>query len=351
MSARHVAILGEGTMAIALGHLVASGGRRATLWCSPSTVVSVNRHRHERFFPGHMLADGLTATTDMAACVRGASLVINATPSASFRAVARLLGPLVTAGQVLLSATKGLEPSSYERLSTVLKAECAGSDVGAIAGPNITPEMMAGKLSAIVVATTSQDATNMCARLLERPHLRVHGNADLVGVELASSLKNVVAIAVGIAAGMNWATNTSSMLLTRGVAEIGHLAVALGGCWNSFFGLAGLADLYLSCTSTHSLNRRVGTELGQGRALADILAELTELPEGINTLRACDRLAESLALTLPVVAATRRILDGALSPAALEAALLERVPFDIDWAYQAPADTRIPVRSGNYEED
>jgi glycerol-3-phosphate dehydrogenase (NAD(P)+) len=330
---KHVAVLGSGTMGTTLAHVVASGGRPCVLWSSNATTVQSvkERSRHDRFFVDRDLAPALEATGDLREAVDGAPLVISAVPSTSVRDLARRLGSIVTQEQTLFSATKGIELPSLSRLSEVLREETRAGVVGVISGPNITHEIMAGQLTGIVVASTSPSASESCARALELPKLRVYANDDLVGVELSGALKNVIAIAVGIATGLDLAVNTRSLLLTRAIAEIGHLVGALGGKPSTFFGLAGIADLYLTCTSPQSLNREIGIGLGRGGKLLDILSKLPEVPEGTHTARACQALARSHGLELPIAEATCSILDGTLPASALEASIAgPSASYDVD---------------------
>jgi len=315
-----VAVLGDGSMGTTLAHVVASAGRKARLWCrSASTAASINEgRRHDRMFPESELAPTLTATTSLEEAVRGAPLVICATPSQSFPDLGKRLRPLVTRDQVLLSATKGIDLRSLRRMSEILRDETKARAVGAISGPNITPEIMAGQLTAIVLASSDHEATAASARVLQTDRLRVYANDDLVGVELVGALKNVVAVAVGIATGLDLALNTRSLLMTRGIAEICHLAVKMGADARTFWGLGGIGDLYLTCTSPQSLNREVGVRLGRGDRLETILADLKEIPESVYTVRACRALGRARGLKLPITEATCRIFDGNLDAKDLE---------------------------------
>jgi len=341
-----VAVLGDGSMGTTLAQVVAASGRSARLWCrSGSTSSSINeRRRHDRMFPNAELAPTLSATTDLEEAVRGAPLVICAVPSQSFHGLAKQLGPLVTRDQVLLSATKGIDLRSLRRMSELLQLETGARAVGAISGPNITPEIMAGQLTAIVLASSDHEATAASARVLQTDRLRVYANDDLVGVELVGALKNVVAVAVGIATGLDLALNTRSLLMTRGIAEICHLAVNMGADERTFWGLGGIGDLYLTCTSPQSMNREVGVRLGRGEKLATILGDMKEVPESVYTVRACRALARARGLMLPITEATCRIFEGDLDPADLEETLAGgHELYDIDSDPQTPRESTLRV--------
>jgi glycerol-3-phosphate dehydrogenase (NAD(P)+) len=302
------------------------------LWCeSEAGAQSVNEHhRHEKLFKDHPLAPSLRATTDVEAALHGSTLVICAVQSPAFRALAKRLAPRISPEHVLLSATKGLDVTSLKRMSELLAEECPGNVVGAIAGPNVTYEIMANQLSAIVVSTTQPAATPSIARLLETERLRVYTNDDLLGVEWFAVLKNVVAIAVAVGIGLDLAVNTRSILMTQAIAEICHLAERKGARPSTFWGLCGIGDLYLTTTSPQSLNREVGIQLGKGRSLADILGSLPEPPEGVNAVRGCDALARSLDLVLPIASTVRQIMDGACPPEQLSKVIGLHAPYAID---------------------
>lgn len=332
MSDGHIAVLGDGSMGTALAHVAAVAGRSSRLWCrSPAGADAINQtHRNEPMFGARTLAPTLRATADLAAAVRGADLVIAAVHSTKFRELAKQLRPLVTADQILLSSTKGIDVGSLKRMSQILAEEAGAAVVGTIGGANITPEIIDGKLTAIVVATTSREATAKVAQLLETPNFIVYANDDLVGVEAIGALKNVAAVALGIGAGLDFAMNARSFLLTRAVAEIRHLVVRLGGSAETFMGQAGLADLFLTCTSPQSLNRQLGIDLGRGKSLAEIVAGLKEVPEGITTIRACRALARSCGVVLPIAEVTASILEGELPATALEQATVSGSAYDVD---------------------
>lgn len=328
MTRERVAVLGGGSMAAALAHVVASGGRPCRLWCPDAPRAAQVRQRRHPFFGDARLSDGVEATTDLDEALRGAALVVVALASSVLRETARELGPRLAPGVALLSATKALEPRTFYRMSQVMAEETGTPAVGALCGPNVTPEIVAGKPTQVVVASPLPEVRARAARLLSTPAFAVQVEADLVSAELAGALKNVVAIGVGIAGGLGLGSNFQSVVLTRGLEELAGLATAMGADRGVFFGLAGLADLFLTATSEHSLNRRVGLDLGRGDPLARILARLPEVPEGVGSGRACRALAARHGLDLPLVEGIARIIDGEASPDMLEgfAGLRSRQP-------------------------
>jgi glycerol-3-phosphate dehydrogenase (NAD(P)+) len=319
------AVLGEDSMGCALAHVIASPGRACTLWSSSSRTADVinQHHQHPRLFPSTKLAPRLVATTSLVDAVRDVPLIIVSVPSARFREMAEALGDIVKPDQMLLSSTKGLEPHSLERMSELLGRYTRARDVGAIGGANITPDIMAGKLTALLVASPSLSLRKAAQRALELPRVRIYGTDDLLGAELVSALKNVSAIASGIAMGLGLSLNTVALALTRSFAEIRRLCIALGASGEPLLDLCGIGDLFLSCTHGGSLNRRVGLELGAGRSLSEIARALDEAPEGINTVNAAVELARRHDVRMPIAKGVQAIMGGSLPVAAFEELIVE----------------------------
>src|SRR6266567_197868 len=302
---RHVAVLGGGTMGTALAHAIASANRDCILWSKDSELVrGVNeKRRNPRHFPDLVLGPSLSATSSLDQAVRAAQLAIVAVKSDEVRELARNIGKSVPADLVFLSATKGLEPVTNKRLSELLAEETGVQAVGAISGPNAMQDIIAGLPTALVVASTSNLASALAAKMIALPALRVFASSDLAGVELAGALKNIVAVAAGIASGLRLGDNARALLITIGLAEIQRLAVSLGARASTFMGLAGIGDLFLTTTSPHSRNHWVGVELGRGTKLEDLLEKLNELnetAEGINTIRAGRELASQQRVQVPL---------------------------------------------------
>ena len=318
------AVVGDGSMGATLAHVIAAGGRECTLWCrSPAAADAVNRdHRHPDR-PGHALHPRLRATASLADAVAGASLVVVAAHSTAFRRAAEEIGAVATPDQALFSATKGIEHPSLRLMSDLLREAAPECAVGTLGGTNITGEIMAGQLGSLVVASPSAEARARAARALGAPHLVVVRSADLYSVELVSVLKNVVSIAAAAGMGAGMGHNGAGLVVARGLGEIRTLAAALGADPRVLDGPAGIGDVFLTASSPQSLNRRLGMELGRGRPLDDVVAELPEVPEGIGAVRAVRPLAARAGVALPVCAAVAAIMEGTESPGALERALVE----------------------------
>lgn len=318
------AVVGDGSMGATLAHVMAAGGRPCTLWCrSPETAEAVNGdHRHPDR-PRHALDPRLRATASLADALDGAALVLVAVHSTAFARAAREVGARATPGQALFSATKGIEHPSLRLMTDLLREAAPGCPVGTIGGTNITGEIMAGQVSSLVVASPWDGARALAARALGAPHLVVVPTGDLYGVELVSVLKNVVSIAAAIGTGAGMGYNALGLVVARALAEIRGLVAALGADAGVLDGPAGIGDIFLTASSPQSLNRRLGMELGSGRRLDEIVAELPEVPEGIGAVRAVRPLAQRAGLALPVCAVTERILDGAEPPDALQRVLVQ----------------------------
>jgi glycerol-3-phosphate dehydrogenase (NAD(P)+) len=302
---RPVAVLGSGTMGTALADAIAFGGRDCALWSPDVDLVrGVNeKHRNPRHFSNHILPSSLSATTSLEDAVGSAPLAIVAVRSEEFRSLARSMARFVPADLVLLSATKGLELQTNKRMSELLKEETPARVVGAISGPNVTQDIISRLPTGIVVASESNLALELAIELIELPSLRVFGSSDLVGVEFIGALKNVAAIAAGMASGLGLGDNARSFLITLGLAEIQMLAASLGARSATGMGLAGIGDLFLTSTSLQSRNHWVGVELGKGiklGCLLDQLEKINETAEGVNTIRACKQLAAAQRLRMPL---------------------------------------------------
>jgi glycerol-3-phosphate dehydrogenase (NAD(P)+) len=338
---KRVAVLGSGSFGTTVAHVVAGAGRPCIVWGRDEDVArEINeKHRNPRYFSDKPLAPQLRATTDLDEAARGAPLIVVAVASSAFREVSRRLGDFVTGDQVLLSATKGLEPRTHKRMSEILKEETCAKKVGALSGPNIAREILEGQPAATVVASRFREAIELGAQLLYGPRFRVYGNEDLVGVELAGALKNVIAIASGVSTGLGLGDNARSLLITRGLAEIQRLGVKLGADPLTFSGLAGIGDLFVTCTSPHSRIHLVGIGLAKGKKLEQILEELGEVAEGVNTTRVCRELASEAGVTMPIAEGVYKLLYEALPAKALFEDLMtrrQRYESDFDYSYEMP---------------
>lgn len=308
-----VAVIGAGAWGTALADMMAAAGHSVHIWALEDDVVKAVNARHENpnFLPGFSLAPSLKATHDLREALSGAELVVYATPSQHLRRVARDGSPYVTKNAVLAVASKGIEVDTLALMSDVVSAEVPGRPVVAVSGPSFASEVAKRQPTAIVAASDNPDAARLAQDALSSSTFRVYTHDDLIGVELGGALKNVMAVATGIAEGMGLGNNSRAALITRGLAEMTRLGVAIGARASTFAGLAGIGDLVLTCTGALSRNRAVGFEIGGGKSLDEALQGKTTVAEGVVTTRSAFALAQRKSVEMPIVSTVHRILfDG-----------------------------------------
>jgi glycerol-3-phosphate dehydrogenase (NAD(P)+) len=296
-----VAVIGAGSWGTAVACLTA---RNATTWLwarRTELAEQIDRdHRNGAYLPDVALPDGLRGTADLEEAVRDADVIVMGVPSHGFRDVLVEAAPHVGAGVPVISLTKGVEQGSLKRMTEVVGELLPGRPAGVLTGPNLAKEILAGFPAASVVALADGGICTDLQRLFSTDVFRVYTNPDVVGCEVAGALKNVMAIASGIADGMGFGDNTRAALITRGLAELTRLGVALGGQPLTFAGLAGMGDLVATCISRQSRNRYVGEELGKGRSIEDITTEMNMVAEGVKTSRAVVDLARAHGVEMPI---------------------------------------------------
>ncbi len=314
----NIAVLGAGSWGTALSALMARNGHRVTLWGRDAQTVEAIDARHEnpRYLPGIPLPDNLRASTDLAATVAGADWVLVVTPSHAFTETVTALKPLLPAGAGVAWATKGFEPGSGRFLHEVA-GDLLGADVplAVVTGPSFAKEVTLGLPTAVTVHGEWPDFTQRVAEALHGPAFRAYTGDDMVGAELGGAMKNVLAVATGVADGMQLGLNARAGLITRGLNEMLRLAAVIGGRPETLMGLAGLGDLVLTCTGDLSRNRRLGLALGRGQALADAVREIGQVVESVQTADEVMRQAERHGIDLPISAAVRAVLHGEITPA------------------------------------
>jgi len=322
-----IALLGAGAWGTALS-IAFAGKHELTLWSREEDVAADLRKTREnhRFFPGYKLPESVVVSTDFAAAVAGAELLIVATPIAGLRPTVERLKALACTLPVLW-VCKGFEAGSgklpHQEVAEVLGPQALS---GALSGPSFAEEVAAGQPTAVALAANDPAFAREAARQLHTTRLRIYANDDLVGVEVGGAVKNVLAIATGVCDGLGLGLNSRAALMTRGLAEIARLGLALGADRQTFMGLAGMGDLILTCTGDLSRNRRVGLALAQNKSLPQILEELGHVAEGVYTAREVDQLSARLGIEMPISAAVAAVLDGRLSAAQALEQLMARDP-------------------------
>ena len=324
-----VAVVGAGSWGTTVASLVA-GNAPTVVWAREPEVAEAIRSRRENplFLEGHRLHDALEATSTLAEAVEGADLVVMAVPAQHFRGVLVDMAPLLGRTTPVVSLVKGLEAGSLLRMTEVVAevTDVEPSRIGVLTGPNLAREVVVGQPTATVVALGDSSWSHRVQTLFATPRLRVDSSEDVVGCEVAGALKNVIAIAAGIAAGLGFGENTKAALVTRGLAELTRLGVALGGNPLTFLGLAGNGDLFATCSSPQSRNRHVGFELGQGRDLDEVIAEMHMVAEGVRTAPSVLTLAERHGVEMPICAQVDAVLARTTSPEDALASLMTRPP-------------------------
>jgi glycerol-3-phosphate dehydrogenase (NAD(P)+) len=298
-----VAVIGAGSWGTAVAAIVA---RQAptVLWARrPELAEAIGRaHRNPAYLSEYELPASLRATSSLEEAVTGADVVVMGVPSHGFRSVLQEARPFVAPGVPVVSLAKGLEEGTLERMTEVIGDVVGGPDrpYGVLTGPNLAGEIMAGQPAASVVAMTDDRVAEDLQQLFTTEVFRVYTNTDVVGCELAGALKNVMAIAAGMVDGMGFGDNTRAAVITRGLAELTRLGVALGGQPLTFSGLAGMGDLVATCISHQSRNRYVGEQLGRGRTLEQIVADMKMVAEGVKTSRVVVELAARVGVEMPI---------------------------------------------------
>lgn len=327
-----VTVLGGGSWGTALAaHLVRSSQRSVRLWAREAEVVESIRQRgvNEPFLPGVELPAGLEPTTDAASAVRGATMVVSVVPSQFVRAVLQEVRHELTDGVHLVSASKGIETASLLRMDQVFAevlTEAAMARFTVLSGPSFAKEVANQVPTAVVVASHSVTGRARAQELFQTDNFRVYTNPDVVGVELGGALKNVVAIATGMVAGLGLGYNTQAALITRGLAEITRLGLSQGASAGTFAGLAGMGDLVLTCTGPLSRNRSVGERLGKGESLAEVTGAMKAVAEGIETAHAVVDLADRQGVEMPIAKEVSAILRGKRQPLDAVRNLMVREP-------------------------
>jgi glycerol-3-phosphate dehydrogenase (NAD(P)+) len=282
------------------------------MWArNPDTVREINdKHSNETYLPGAKLPDNLVATNDIAEAVTNADVLVMGVPSHSFRSVLEEVKGHIRAWVPVISLTKGLELDTRMRMTEIINEVLPGHPVGVLTGPNLAREIMSGQAAASVIAMEDEIIVKELQCLFRSGPFRVYTNTDVIGCELGGVLKNIVAIAVGMGDGQGAGDNTRAALITRGLAEVTRLGVAMGGQAETFAGLAGMGDMIATCTSPQSRNRYVGIELGKGRGMEEIIDEMFMVAEGAKSAPAVMALAQEYGVEMPITSDVYKVVSG-----------------------------------------
>lgn len=328
-----VAVLGAGSWGTVLAHHLAQKGLDVVIWCyEPEVATAINReHRNPVYLPGAELDPSLTATTDAVEAVRGRPVVLSVSPSQAVRGVLTPLAGAIGPDAVVIGASKGIEVESLALMSEVCAEALPGRSYVVLSGPSFAEEVFEGQPTAVVAASRDPAAAAQAQQLLSTPRFRVYTSGDVTGTELAGSFKNVIAIAAGMCEGLGLGNNPRAALITRGLAEITRLGVALGADPHTFAGLAGVGDLVLTTCGTLSRNRSLGVALAQGQSMAEFTATHRAVVEGVHTAKVALQLAQRAGVELPIAAKVAECLFGGKAPREAIAELMERTLKPEQW--------------------
>ena len=324
-----IAVVGTGSWGTTLAVVLARSGHETALLARSAAEAAELRTAGEnrRFLPGVRLPAELLITDSASGALRGRRLILLVVPAQTMRRNLLALRPHLPPDAILLSCTKGLELETSQRMSEVIQdvlGPGASGRVAALSGPNLAPEVARGMPTATVVSARDERVAAFVQSEVRVPHLRIYTNADLIGVELAGALKNVIALGAGICDGLGYGDNAKAAFLTRGLAEIARLGMAMGANPLTFAGLAGIGDLVATCASRLSRNRHVGEELGLGRTLAEIQAGMAQVAEGVPTTAAAKELGQQYGVELPIVEQMHAVLFQGASPRVAVGELMTR---------------------------
>lgn len=331
-----ICVLGAGSWGTALASVLAHKGHDTILWAREDDVAAAidRAHTNETFLPDIELPHSLRATSSLEPALRGADFVVSVIPAQFTAAVWHSAAPFVDPGACIVSASKGIEVATLRRMDEVfvgLLGPAVRERFAVLSGPSFALEVAHRQPTAVVAASVQPAVAQHVQELFSTDAFRVYTNRDVVGVELGGALKNVMAVAAGVAAGLGFEHNTRAALITRGLDEITRLGVAMGARRETFAGLAGLGDLVLTCTGELSRNRSVGFRLGQGESLDGILAEMRSVAEGVQTVRAVTQLARRHEVEMPIAEEVRAMLVEGRPPREALANLMSREPKSEEW--------------------
>ncbi|MEA4972044.1 MAG: NAD(P)H-dependent glycerol-3-phosphate dehydrogenase [Candidatus Metalachnospira sp.] len=310
---KKIAVIGSGSWGTALAVMLDKYGHDVTIWSWKEEEATRIREdgEHKEFLPGVPIRKEIKIVTSEKEAVKDAEIVIAAVPSKFVRTNIMKFVPFLNEKQIIVNVAKGLEDNSLNTLAEVIEDCVPQCEVAVLSGPSHAEEVGRGVPTAAVIACKNEKTAKMIQHEFSNPVFRLYTNTDVVGVEIGAAMKNIIALAAGMSDGLGYGDNTKAALMTRGMAEITRLGVAMGGERKTFYGLSGMGDLIVTCTSMHSRNRRAGILLGQGKSLSETLEEVHMVVEGVNTAKAANELAKKYNVSMPITEAINGVLfDG-----------------------------------------
>lgn len=304
-----IGIVGSGSWGIALAVLLHNNGHEVTVWSALPEEIEEMRttHRHHTL-PDLVLPEDMAFTESLEETMKEKELLVTAVPSVYVRSTAQKMRPFCRPGQIVVNVAKGIEEATLMTLSEILEEELPGADVAVLSGPSHAEEVSKGLPTTCVVGAHSQKTAEYVQSLFMSEVFRVYTSPDMLGIELGGSLKNVIALAAGIADGLGYGDNTKAALITRGITEIARLGTIMGGKFQTFCGLSGIGDLIVTCASMHSRNRRAGILIGKGYTMEEAMKEVKMVVEGVYSAKAALKLSEKYGVAMPIVEQVNEIL-------------------------------------------
>jgi glycerol-3-phosphate dehydrogenase (NAD(P)+) len=305
-----ISVLGGGSFGTAIANITATNGYPTFLWMRDQVRAETCQRERENaeYLPGYQFNPRLTVTANLEEAVRSSTVVFISVPSGAFREVIRRIAPLLSQEAMVISTTKGIEARGFTLMSQILEQELPGVPLGVLSGPNFAKEIVQKQLTGTVIASEDHRILDKVPAILSSDTFRVYTNEDRYGVELGGALKNMYAIMAGMAAAVGVGHNSTAMLLTRSLAEMGRFATRLGANPMTFLGLSGVGDLILTCTSSLSRNYRLGYAVGKGQSVESALAEIGQAVEGVNTVQLVKKKAEEMSVYMPLVCGLYAVL-------------------------------------------
>ncbi len=313
----NVGVLGAGSWGTALSVLLSDNGHQVTVWSIDENEVKMlnEKREHELKLPGVKLPDDMVITGDLGSTIRGRDFLVLAVPSPFTRSTAKKMSPFVAEGQIIVDVAKGIEESTLMTLSRQIEQEIPQADVAVLSGPSHAEEVGRRLPTTCVIGARTRKTAEYLQSMFISNVFRVYTSPDILGIELGGSLKNVIALAAGIADGLGYGDNTKAALITRGIAEIARLGVKMGGKIETFTGLTGIGDLIVTCASVHSRNRKAGYLIGQGMSMQEAMDEVKMVVEGVYSAKAAAKLAQKYEVSMPIVDEVNAVLFEGKSPA------------------------------------
>ena len=312
----NVGVIGAGSWGTALALLLNKNGHSVTVWSISEEEISMlsAEREHKSKLPGVKIPDDMAFTTNMEEAVRGKDILVLAVPSKFTRGTARNMKDYVAEGQIIVDVAKGIEEDTLMTLSQQIEQEVPQADVAVLSGPSHAEEVGRGLPTTVVIGAKTEKTAVYLQEIFMNEVFRVYTSPDMLGMELGGSLKNVIALAAGIADGMGYGDNTKAALITRGIAEIARLGVKMGGAIESFTGLTGIGDLIVTCASVHSRNRKAGYLMGQGKSMEEAMEEVQMVVEGVYSAKAAEKLGKKYGVDLPIINKINEVLFSGKDP-------------------------------------